>query len=46
MDSGARQCVDQSVSGVVEELRRVIENERSEDSDLRDPVNLAADCLK
>lgn len=38
--------MDQSVPGVVEELRRAAQDERGEDSDLRDSVNLAAASVK
>jgi hypothetical protein len=45
VDSRAHECVDQSMPGVVEELRRIAENERSKDSDLRDSVNTAENRL-
>lgn len=38
---GADECLDKSVSGIVEELRRVAGNERNENSDLCHSVNSA-----
>ena len=46
MDSRAHQCVDQSVPGVVEQLRGAVANKRGEDTDLRDTTNLAAAGVK